>query len=48
MKDYQVLIKSYKQLFTVTGRVEFFVMYKNMEKTKTPIMLNDKVEELTL
>lgn len=48
MKDYQVLVRSYKQLFALTGRVEFFVMYKNIEKAKTPILLSDKVEELTL
>ena len=48
MKDYQVLINSYKQLFELTGRPEFFTMYKKMEKTKTAILLEEKVDELSL
>jgi hypothetical protein len=48
MKDYQILIKSYRQLFSLTGRVEFFTMYKNMEKTKTAILLEEKQQELSI
>jgi len=48
MKDYQVLIKSYRQLFNLTGRIEFFMMYKNMEKSKEPLFIEENANEYTL
>ena len=48
MEDYKILANSYRQLFNQTGRIEFFMMYRNIEKTKTTILLEENTDELTL
>ena len=48
MKECKTLIKSYKQLFELTGRVEFFLMYRTMQKNNQAILLSDKEQELTV
>lgn len=47
MKETKLLIKSYRKLFELTGRPEFFVAMKLTEKTNTPILLDDKSNRLS-
>ncbi len=41
MEETKLLIKSYRRLFNLTGRIEFFMAMKSIEKTHTPILLDD-------
>ncbi len=49
-KEAKIMIKSYQRLFYLTGRIEFFMAAKSIEKTLTPILLdeNKNEEELSL
>ncbi len=45
------LVESYKKLFWLTGNPTFFMAYKTMQKTNTPILLpplNENVEDNNL
>ena len=39
MKRNYELVESYRRLFHLTGQPVFFMAYKTMEKTSTPILL---------
>lgn len=40
------LITSYKKLFYLTGHPVFFMAYRSMEKTNTPILLPQENETI--
>lgn len=53
-KQVQTLANSYRELFYQTGRIEFFMLYRTIERTKTPVLLPkqellcEREEELTI
>ncbi len=52
MKRNHELVESYRRLFYLTGQPVFFMAYRTMEKTSTPILLppleKEQEDNLTL
>lgn len=53
-KQAKTLVNSYRELFQLTGKPEFFTLYRFMERTNIPVLLpeqtlaKEREEELTL